>query len=121
MLSTADMADSAALSDHAGGCEARILFLKETTMSESIEDQVSRLRAMSICSPVSGTDLDEEGIAAIALAVRVLSVLEHCGTRELWIESWVLDDGRTCLKMETEAVVHGTLLECFSEAGRVLV
>jgi len=25
MLSTADMADSAALSDHAGGCEARIL------------------------------------------------------------------------------------------------
>ena len=88
--------------------------------SESLEDQVSRLRAMSMCSPVSGTDLDEDGIAAIALAVRVLSVIQRCDKNEIWLESYLSDDGRTYLKLDTKSVVHGTLLECFSEAGRVL-
>ena len=60
-------------------------------MSESIEDQVSRLRAMSMCSPVSGTDLDQDGIAAIKLAVRVLSVIQQADKEEATIDTYFVD------------------------------
>ena len=99
-------------------------------MSGSLEDQMSRLRAMSMCSPVSGTDLDEDGIAAIAMAVRVLSVIqfmdiphaEICmdtiGTKHFVKLESASETGR---KVTPDIVARGyTWLECFSEAGRAL-
>ena len=99
-------------------------------MSGSLEDQMSRLRAMSMCSPVSGTDLDDYGIAAIALAVRVLSVIQFMDIPHAEICMDIIGKKRI-LKLESntetgrkgkpDIVARGyTWLECFSEAGRAL-
>jgi len=86
-------------------------------MSKSLEDQVSKLRQMidGYNSKISARERQ-----AIELAVRVLSVIEHCDKNELWVESYVMQDGRSCLRLDAESKLGVTLLECFSEAGRAL-
>ena len=85
-------------------------------MSESLNDQVRRLTEMQ-SRPWGLSDNDK---AAIAMTVRVLSVIEHCDKNEIWLESYVREDGRTCLRLDAESEIRGTLMECFSEAGRAL-
>ena len=86
-------------------------------MSQSIEDQVSRLQAM--CEPGQQTwDLSPKDVAAIALAVRVLSVIQSVNPiLGISIYKTMIGAG---MAIDDRHFQELSLLECFSEAGREL-
>ena len=98
-------------------------------MKESLDDKVSRLRAM-IGVGQQAWDLSPNDQAAIALAVRVLSVIQYADKHQHMIETYDVEtdagDGRPFLLVvgstaSTDRETYGnTLLECFSQAGMAL-
>ena len=86
-------------------------------MTQSIEDQVSRLQAM--CEPDQQTwDLSPKDVAAIAMAVRVLSVIQSVEPlRGMSVYKIMTGVG---IAIDGRHFQESSLLECFSEAGREL-
>ena len=88
-------------------------------MTQELNDHASRLRAM--IGPVGQQtwDLSPNDVKAITLAVRVLSVIEHCDKNGHQIESYDLGncDEPTVLQAGDRTFYGKTLLECFDKAG----
>ena len=86
-------------------------------MSESLEDQVSRLRQMA--DPTQQTwDLSKNDQEAIAMAVRIIDVIEATNpTFGISVEKTMID---VELRFGCETFNGQSLLECFDKAGRSL-
>jgi len=95
-------------------------------MSKSLEDQISRLRAMIDGYNGSISAKERE---AISLAVQVLSVIQWADKHGHPIETYDMDRRRGgkpymlavgSTAKTTRESYGNSLLECFSEAGRAL-
>ena len=84
---------------------------------ESLDDQVSRLREI-IASP-HHTWVMPEDRWAIAMAARVLSVIQYADGQMVAIEAYQ-QQGHRIVVVGNKRYVSRSLLECFSEAGRAL-
>ena len=89
-------------------------------MTQELNDHASRLRAMIGPAGQQTWDLSPNDVKAITLAVRVLSVIEHCDKTGETIESYNLDlvVDSAMLQIGFDREFYGkTLLECFDKAG----
>lgn len=87
--------------------------------SESLEDQVSRLRAICNGGPVTWA-MCQEDIDAIALAVRVLSVIQAADDDDHPVTAYGDESGLNVLQIGDSRFAAQSMIECFSAAGRSL-